>query len=100
MGRPPASRFEIDTPTRILDAAEHAFAIAGLAGARLADIAGAAGIRRPSLLYHFSSKERLYGAVVERAFAVLTDTLTQRRWLGTGCRLGRAGCSVGSRGRP
>jgi AcrR family transcriptional regulator len=77
MGRPSANRFDVDTPTRILDAAEHAFAIAGLAGAKLADIAGAAGIRRPSLLYHFTSKERLYGAVVERAFDVLGATLVQ-----------------------
>lgn len=77
MGRPAANRFDVDTPTRILDAAEHAFAIAGLAGAKLADIAGVAGIRRPSLLYHFTSKERLYGAVVERAFEVLTLTLTE-----------------------
>ncbi|MBL4689249.1 MAG: TetR/AcrR family transcriptional regulator [Nannocystaceae bacterium] len=71
MGRPTADSIEIDTPTRVLDAAEDAFALVGLAGAKLADIAAAAGIRRPSLLYHFSTKEGLYSAVVMRGFQAL-----------------------------
>lgn len=77
MGRPPAASLRVDTPTRVLDAAELAFSLAGLAGAKLADIAGAAGIRRPSLLYHFASKERLYAAVVERGFDALGEVLAQ-----------------------
>ncbi len=56
------------THARLLDAAEVEFAQAGFDGARLADIAERAGIRRPSLLYHFASKEALYTAVVERTF--------------------------------
>jgi len=71
MGRPTAASIEIDTPTRVLDAAEDAFALVGLAGAKLANIATAAGIRRPSLLYHFSTKEGLYSAVVTRGFQAL-----------------------------
>jgi len=63
-----AARDDRSTAERILDAAEREFAAVGFAPARLADIAERAGIRRPSLLYHFESKEQLYRAAVERAF--------------------------------
>lgn len=69
MARPVQREDVADTPDRILDAAEVAFGDAGFEGARLGDIAARAGIRRPSLLYHFATKEALYAAVVERAFA-------------------------------
>jgi AcrR family transcriptional regulator len=59
------------TVERVLAAAEDEFGRAGLDGAKLADIAKAAGITRPSLLYHFASKDALYGAVVDRAFGRL-----------------------------
>ncbi|MFO7562197.1 MAG: helix-turn-helix domain-containing protein [Enhygromyxa sp.] len=62
---------ERSTVERILDAAEREFAAIGYAPARLADIAERAGIRRPSLLYHFESKELLYQAVVGRVFDLL-----------------------------
>lgn len=51
---------------RILDAARREFARHGYA-ARLQDIAEAAGLTHPTLLYHFKSKERLYAAVIEQA---------------------------------
>ncbi len=75
MGRPPASAVATATPERILDAARSEFAASGFAQAKLADIAAAAGITRPSLLYHFESKEALYAATVQRCFERLAVAL-------------------------
>src|SRR5687767_687854 len=73
MGRPRTDPTVTATPDRILAAAEDEFAAAGFARARLADIAARAGISRPSLLYHFPTKEALYTEVVRRSFARLRD---------------------------
>lgn len=75
MGRPPGGSAQTATPERLLDAAEQEFARHGLRAARLEDIAAAAGIRRPSLLYHYPSKQELYGAVVRRTFERLGAAL-------------------------
>ena len=76
MGRPKAGTHAVPTTERILNAAERIFSESGYAGARLADIAAEAGIRRPSLLYHFESKEVLYEAMVHRLFQRLLETLS------------------------
>lgn len=61
----------MDTPDPrdpILDAAERAFADAGLAGARVASITEEAGVNKAMLYYYFGSKHGLYVAVLERLF--------------------------------
>jgi AcrR family transcriptional regulator len=69
MGRPRHDASAVATTTRILEAAIVAFARQGFHGAALADIAAVAGITRPSLLYHFQSKEQLYVAALGAVFA-------------------------------
>lgn len=59
----------VDSSQRLLDAARAVFAEHGFHGARLQDVAGRAGVRHPTLLYHYGSKEGIYAAVIEDAFA-------------------------------
>ena len=54
---------------KILDAALGQFAAFGFHGARIEQIAAAAGMSKPNLLYYFRSKDALYTAVLERTLA-------------------------------
>ncbi len=56
------------TRERILDAARDEFSSVGLGGGRVASIAERAGVNKQLLYYYFKNKDRLYGAVLERAY--------------------------------
>jgi len=63
------------TRAAILAAAERLFARHGYAATRLEDVAGAVGVRRAALFYHFRDKQALYDAVIEDAFGALVARL-------------------------
>jgi TetR/AcrR family transcriptional regulator len=64
---PSAKRSSAATKQRLLDAGEREFAARGFAGARLREIAEAAGVQ-PALIHHyFTDKQGLYRAVLDRA---------------------------------
>jgi AcrR family transcriptional regulator len=75
MGRPKKNLHDQNTEARLLDAAEREFGRVGFAAARLEDIAHLAQVQRPSLLYHFASKDALYAAVVRSSFSHLEKIL-------------------------
>jgi AcrR family transcriptional regulator len=65
------------TASRILDAAEIAFADKGYDGVSLREVARQAGIREPGLYNYFRNKEHLYTAVLDRALQPLETVLQQ-----------------------
>jgi TetR/AcrR family transcriptional regulator len=62
---------------RILDAALDVFAAYGLRGARIDQIASAAGLSKPNLLYYFRTKDALYTAVLRRTLEMWLDPLRE-----------------------
>ena len=66
-------RRPIDTRDRVLQVAQALFAERGYRGTSLRDIARRIGVKAPSLLHHFPSKQQLYLAVLDRMFESLED---------------------------
>jgi len=86
----------IDTRDRVLMVALPLFAERGYRGASLRDIARRIGIKAPSLLHHFPSKQQLYVAVLDQIFEGM-EAAAQRVATGKGSkqeRLVRAICDA------
>src|SRR5882672_5126200 len=66
-----------DTERRILDAAHGVFLRRGTAGARMQEIAAAAGVNQALLHYYFRSKDRLSHAAFERAASQFMPAVIQ-----------------------
>lgn len=63
------------TRRKVVDAATRLFAAKGFHETSLAEIAGAAGITAPSLLYYFPNKEALFDAVLRGTWRRVGDEL-------------------------
>jgi TetR/AcrR family transcriptional regulator len=76
-GPNPSTDASSDTRDRILDAAEALFAVHGLAGTAVRDIARAVGLTPASLYNHFAGKQAIYDAVIERGIRPLLDVMRE-----------------------
>jgi TetR/AcrR family transcriptional regulator len=70
--RPIRKRNPEESKRRILDAAEHAFALRGFDGARLRDIASEAGVHHALVHHYYGDKRGLFKEVLERALAMIS----------------------------
>ena len=66
---------DISAEHKILEAAKHVFITQGMAGARMQDIADAAGINKAMLHYYFRNKEKLFETIFSEAFENLFPKL-------------------------
>ena len=66
-----------DPREKFIETAHSLFATRGFYGTSLADVAAGLGLTKQSVIYHFKTKEALYGAVLARA-ASRFDDLVQR----------------------
>jgi TetR/AcrR family transcriptional regulator len=72
-----SQRDAAETRAAILEAALREFAEEGIAGARMEQIASAAGVNKALLHYYFQDKERLYGAALDHVFASLSRCMLE-----------------------
>jgi len=64
-----------DVRSQVLTQATRLFAAQGVGGTSLQQIADAVGIRKPSLLYHFASKDLLHASVLDALLSRWNETL-------------------------
>ena len=69
------TRIQAVNEEKILEAALGVFARYGFKGASVDQIAAAAGMSKPNLLYYFRSKKALYGAVLRRTLEMWLQPL-------------------------
>lgn len=65
-----------ERPRQILNAALEVFGEAGLAGAKIDDIAERAGISKGTIYLYFTSKDELFREVLRDAFGEIVETIT------------------------
>lgn len=65
------------TETKIAEAAEKVFLQKGIAGARMQEIADAAGINKALLHYYFRNKQTLFDYVFEKVFQTFAEALRE-----------------------
>jgi AcrR family transcriptional regulator len=63
----------LPTADRLIEAAESLFAEKGFYGASIRDIAQCLSMAKSSLLHHFPTKEKLYGAVLNKIAVEMTE---------------------------
>jgi AcrR family transcriptional regulator len=76
MSTPSGTEHPRDRKDEILDIATHLFADRGYDGTSMNDVAERVGMRKASLFYHFTTKDALYEAALERLVRRLSAALT------------------------
>ena len=71
----PRTRIQREKQDVILDAALNVFSVQGFRGATIDQIAEAAGMSKPNLLYYFASKEEIHRRLLEEMLDLWLDPL-------------------------
>ena len=69
------TRIQLANEQRILDAALDVFSLHGFRGSTIDQIADAAGMSKPNLLYYFRTKEAIHGELIDRLMEKWLDPL-------------------------
>jgi AcrR family transcriptional regulator len=67
-----------ETKSKILHAAKEEFAAKGFSGARMSSIAAIAGVNQALLHYHFTGKENIYKAVIQKLIEDISKIYGER----------------------